>query len=170
MQRQVSFGDANRLKFPEQVVVAIAKDAAGKHNPITLGWAMQTSIAPPFMAISIGLPRYSHGVFQAAGEFVIVMPSEQQADEALYYGTKSGRDVDKFAEFGADLQPAARIDGVLLAGAVANFECRKAGELLTGDHTIFVGEVVCSHVNAEAELKRLYTLGQGYKFGGLARQ
>jgi flavin reductase (DIM6/NTAB) family NADH-FMN oxidoreductase RutF len=168
MQKQVPFGDANRMKYPEQVVIAIARDANGKDNPITLGWAMQTSIRPPMMAISIGLPRYSHEVFTNAGEFVIAMPSDRQADETLFYGTKSGRDLDKLAEFGANVQPAAEVDGVLLADAVANFECRKAGERLTGDHTIFVGEVVCAHVN-EQELTRLYTVGAGYAMGGLAR-
>ncbi|HUT01538.1 MAG TPA: flavin reductase family protein [Phycisphaerae bacterium] len=168
MQKQVPFGEANRLKFPEQVVIALARDAGGKCNPITLGWAMQTSISPPMMAISIGLPRYSHEVFQNAEDFVIAMPSELQEKETLFYGTKSGRDVDKLAEFGATLQPAAKVDCVLLAEAVANFECRKAGELLTGDHTIFVGEVVCAHAH-EKEMNRLYTLGQGYQMGGLAR-
>jgi len=168
MQKRVSYSEAIPLKYPEQVVVAIARDANGRCNPITLGWTMITSGSPPMMAISIGLPRYSHEVFKQAEEFVIAMPSAQQEEETLFYGTKSGRDMDKLAEFGADLQPAEKIDCVLLAGAVANFECRKVGELLTGDHTIFVGEVVCSHVN-ETQLDRLYTVGAGYKMGGLAR-
>jgi len=169
MQKQVSFGQANRLKYPEQVVIAIARDAAGKCNPITLGWAMQTSIAPPMLAISIGLPRYSHDVFARAAGFVIAMPSEHQEEETLFYGTRSGRDIDKLAEFGAKTQPAAEVDCVLLADAVANFECHAVGRLLTGDHTIFVGEVVAAHVH-EPDLARLYTLGQGYKMGGLARK
>ena len=164
MQKQVSWGQAGRMKYPEQVVIAIAKDANGKYNPITLGWAMQTSISPPMMAISIGLPRYSHDVFKNADEFVIAMPSEQQEAETLFYGTHSGRDGDKFEQFGANLQRAAVIDGVLIAEAVANFECRKVGELLTGDHTIFVGEIVCSHVSTEPK-KRLYTVGPGHKLG-----
>jgi len=168
MQKQVSFGEANRLKFPEQVVIALAKDEAGKCNPITLGWAMQTSISPPMLAISIGLGRYSHDVFHRAGEFVIAMPSADQQAETLFYGTKSGRDVDKLEAFGAALAPAGEIEGVLLADAVANFECRKVGELLTGDHTIFVGEVVRSHVN-EVERDRLYTVAAGHTMGGLSR-
>jgi len=168
MQKQVPFGEANRLKYPEQVAIAIAKDAGGKCNPITLGWAMQTSISPPMLAISIGLTRYSHDVFRAAAGFVIALPSEAQEAETLFYGTNSGRDMDKLAAFGAALQPAVEVDGILLADAVANFECRKVGELLTGDHTIFVGEVVCAHANERA-LHRLYTIAPGYKMGGLAR-
>ncbi|MGB2821851.1 MAG: hypothetical protein WBF17_12780, partial [Phycisphaerae bacterium] len=64
MQKQVPYGEAIQLKYPEQVVIAIGKDASGKCNPITLGWTMVTSGSPPMMAISIGLPRYSHGVFK----------------------------------------------------------------------------------------------------------
>ena len=169
MQKQVSWSQARGRKYPEQIVIAIARDAGGKCNPITLGWCMQTSILPAMWAISIGLPRYSHDVFKNADEFVIAMPSEQQEAETLFYGTHSGRDGDKFEQFGANLQRAAVIDGVLIAEAVANFECRKVGELLTGDHTIFVGEIVCSHVN-EAEPPRLYTLGEGYQMGGLRRR
>jgi len=169
MQNQVPYGQAIERKYPEQVVVGIARAPGGTCNPITLGWAMITSGQPPMMAVSIGLSRYSLEVFRAADAFVIAMPSEHQQAETMLFGTRSGRDGDKFAQAGTKLQPAAVVDCVLMSEAVANFECRKVGELATGDHVIFVGEVVCSHVN-EKDLRRLYTLGPGYKMGGLARK
>lgn len=168
MQTEVACGEAMAMKFPEQVVIAVAKDTSGKCNPITLGWTMITSGSPPMMAISIGHGRYSLGVFRNADEFVIAMPSEHQAEETLLFGTRSGRDVDKFAEANTTLQPAAEVDCVLLADAAANFECRKVAELETGDHVLFVGEVVRSHINPDKP-SRLYTVGSGYKMGGLAR-
>jgi len=125
---------------------------------------MITSGRPPMMAISIGLTRYSLEVFRQAGEFVIAMPSAEQADETLFHGTHSGRDVDKFAEAGTNLQPADEIDCVLMADAVANFELKTVCEAATGDHVLFVGEVVASHVNEQA-LGRLYTLGPGHQVG-----
>jgi flavin reductase (DIM6/NTAB) family NADH-FMN oxidoreductase RutF len=169
MQRKVPYRRAIDRKYPEQIVIAIAKDRHGKCNPITLGWSMVTSHRPPMMAVSIGLTRYSHEVFQAAEQFVIAMPSEQQADEVLLFGTRSGRDCDKLADAGGAVEPAAKIDCVILSDAVANFELVKRGQLLTGDHTIFAGEVVASHVN-EQGLNRLYTVGAGWKLGGLARE
>ena len=57
MQKEVPHSEAAGLKFPEQIVIAIAKDKNGKCNPITLGWTMTTSISPPMRAISIGLTR-----------------------------------------------------------------------------------------------------------------
>lgn len=166
MQKEAPYDRAIVRKYPEQIVIAIAKESGGKCNPITLGWTMITSGDPPMMAISIGLTRHSLEVFRKAEGFVIAMPSEHQAAETLLFGTKSGRDCDKFAEADTKLQPASKVDCVLISDAVANFECRKAAELETGDHAIFVGQVVCSHVNP-AGPNRLYTVGAGYKMAGL---
>ena len=92
---------------------------------------------------------------------------EEAAQEAdvLVFGTKSGRDCDKLAQTGAATTPACKIDSVLLDDAVANFECKVVGEIETGDHTIFVGEIVAAHVSEE-EKRRLYNLGD-FTFSGL---
>ena len=167
MQEKVPYTEAIPRKYPEQIAIAIARDPQGKPNPITLGWTMVTSHQPPMMAISIGKTRYSLEAVRGAGEFVIAFPSEKQADEALFYGTKSGRDMDKIKVFGGATVPADEIDCVLLDDAVANFECRLSGELVTGDHVIFAGEIVASHVNPEG-IGRLYTKGPGYQMGGVS--
>jgi len=168
MQTQAPLIDAMAMKYPEQIVIGIARAAHGVCNPITLGWTMITSGHPAMMAVSIGLTRYSRGVFASVDEFVIAMPSEHQRDETMLFGTRSGRDVDKLAESGAAVQPAVEVDGVLLADAVANFECRKVAELTTGDHVIFVGQIVCSHRHPDRP-NRLYTVGNGYQMAGLGR-
>ena len=168
MQLEAACSEALLRKYPEQVVIAIAKDHRGKHNPITLGWTMITSGNPPMMAISVAPPRYSHDVIQEAGEFVISFPSSAMAKEALFFGTKSGRDMDKLAEMQTATQPATKINSLLLADAVANFECILDGQLTTGDHTIFAGRIVAAHVNQEPAIRRLYTLRSGYDMGGVA--
>lgn len=169
MQDQVDYTKAIVTKYPEQVVLGIAKDAKGVCNPIALGWTMIVSHQPPMMAVAIGKTRYSLEAFRHAGEFVIAFPSEHQGEETLLFGTKSGRDMDKFQEAGTPLEPASKIDCVLMSDAVANFECKTVNEVETGDHVVFVGEIVCSHVNSKP-LNRLYTVGDGYKMAGLPRQ
>jgi len=168
MQRQVDYSHAVASKYPEQIVIAIARDPQGKHNPITLGWTMIVSHQPPMMAVSIGKTRHSLEAFRHAREFVIAFPSERQQDEAMLFGTRSGRDIDKLAVAGSKTMPACKIDSALLADAVANFECKLVSELETGDHFVFVGEVVCAHLNDEP-LNRLYTVGEGFTMAGLAR-
>ncbi len=167
MQIKMPYSDAITRKYPEAVVIALAREESGKCNPITLGWSMITSIEPPMMAISIGHTRYSHEVIRRAGEFVIAFPSAAMAEDALFFGTHSGRQMDKLAERAAPTSPAAEVDCVLLADAVANFECVLDGQLDTGDHTVFSGRVVAAHANEDDSLGRLYTLAQGYEMGGV---
>jgi flavin reductase (DIM6/NTAB) family NADH-FMN oxidoreductase RutF len=164
MQKQVEYSDAIKTKYPEQLVIAIAKDRQGKANPVTLGWTMIASGNPPMMAISVAKKHYSVEAITDSECFTIAFPSSDMADAALFFGSKSGREVDKFAEFECETEPAKEIDSVLLLDAVANFECTLDSQVPTGDHIIFVGTVVCSHMNTEPK-KRLYTVGPGHKLG-----
>ena len=72
--------------------------------------------------------------------------------------------IDKIAETGLELSPARELSIPLLKNAVANFECRIKDHLLTGDHTLFVGQVAAAHRNRNPS-KRLYTLGPNYQLG-----
>jgi flavin reductase (DIM6/NTAB) family NADH-FMN oxidoreductase RutF len=167
MQKQVEYQEAIKTKYPEQVVIAIAKDRNGKANPITLGWTMIVSGEPPMMAIAVAKTHYSIETITHSECFTIAFPSSEMADAALFFGSKSGRDIDKFAEFKCDTEPAKEINSVLLIDAVANFECTLESQMVAGDHVIFVGKVVESHTNTEPT-KRLYTVGPGHKLGSVS--
>ena len=164
MQKQVDYSDAVRTKYPEQVVIVIAKDAKGKANPVTLGWTMIASGKPPMMAIAVASKHYSIECINHSKCFTLSFPSSGMGEAALFFGSRSGRAVDKFAEFDCSTEPAKEIDSVLLSDAVANFECVLESQLPAGDHIVFVGKVVCSHTNTDSK-KRLYTTGPGHQLG-----
>ena len=166
MQKKVGYEQAVRTKYPEQVVIAVAKDKTGRANPVTLGWTMLVSGDPPMMAISVYKGHYSIKTIRHSKCFTIAFPSSDMADAALFFGSHSGRDTDKFAQFKCKTEPAKMVDSVLLSDAVANFECKLEWQKAAGDHIIFVGRVVASHVNAKRK-KRLYTLGTGHKLGAV---
>ncbi|MHC4395416.1 MAG: flavin reductase family protein [Planctomycetota bacterium] len=167
MQKQVEYAEAIKTKYPEQVVIAVAKDENGKANPITLGWTMIVSGSPPMMAIAVASTHYSIGAIRHCRCFTIAFPSSEMADAALFFGTHSGRDIDKLAEFECKTTTAEAIDSVLFTDAVANFECTLESETVAGDHIVFVGKVVASHINTEPK-KRLYTVAPGHKMGAVS--
>ncbi len=167
MQKQAEYQDAVKTKYPEQVVIAIARDKAGRANPITLGWTMIVSGKPAMMAIAVASTHYSIETIRHSKCFTIAFPSSDMADAALFFGSKSGRDTDKFAEFDCKTEHAKSIDSLLLSDAVANFECTLESQMPAGDHIIFVGKIVCSHINTEPK-KRLYTVGPGHKLGSVS--
>ena len=164
MQKQTEYKQAIRTRYPEQIVIAIARDKAGRANPVTLGWTMIASGTPSMMAIAVAKKHYSIETIRHSKCFTIALPSSEMVDAALFFGSKSGRDTDKFDQFDCKTEPAKEIDSVLLTDAVANFECTLESESEVGDHIIFVGRIVASHINTEPK-KRLYTLGPGHKLG-----
>jgi flavin reductase (DIM6/NTAB) family NADH-FMN oxidoreductase RutF len=124
------------------------------------GWSMFTSFEPPMYAVSVGHERYTHELLQAAGEFTVAIPGPGMGPAIRWLGARSGRDGDKLAGLDLELQPADEIGAPLLAGALANLECQVATQLETGDHTIFVGEVMAAHL-ADQIPGRLLNFGPG---------
>jgi len=167
MQKQADYSEAIKTKYPEQVVIAIAKDENGKANPVTLGWTMIASGQPPMMAIALATKHYTVQAIRHSRCFTIAYPSAEQADAAMFFGTHSGRDTDKLAQFECGTAECTKIDSLLLSDVVANFECTLESETAAGDHIIFVGKVVAAHKNAESR-KRLYTIGPGHKLGSVS--
>ena len=167
MQKQVAYAESKNAQYPKGLFIVIARDADGKDNPATVGSAMYVSADPSMFAVSLFPTHHTTAAIRHSREFVIALPSERQAAETMLYGTRSGRDTDKLALAHAKTQPAREIDCVLLSDAAANYECRLAGELEAGDHIVFLGEVVCSHVS-EPPARRLYIVGPGYQLGGVA--
>jgi len=168
MQKQVEYEKAIKTKYPEQVVIAVAKDKNVRPNPVTLGWTMIVSGEPPMMAIAVYKGHYSTKTIRHSKCFTLAFPSSEMADAALFFGSHSGRDSDKLAEFKkCKTSPAKAIDSVLLTEAVANFECKLESETVAGDHIIFVGRIVASHINTEPK-RRLYSVAPEHKLGSVS--
>lgn len=169
MQKEAPYAIAIEGRYPEQIAIAVARDPKGNYNPITIGWVMPTSIHPPMLALSIGGDRWTAEAIRRAREFVLAYPSETQVEAAKYFGTHSGRDSKKFATVHCETERAHKVDSLILSDAVANFECRLVTELKTGDHVIFVGEVLCSHTNTNPA-NRLFTLIRSQHMGGFRQK
>jgi len=165
-----------RCALPQRVVWAVAEND-GKCSICPLGWKMMTSGSPPMLAISVAPTRFSHDLIVNSGEFVLAWPGEDLAEATLFCGTHSGRKTDKFQEAGLTPLKAKVVGTPLIAQCIANLECRLAGQMTTGDHTIFAGEVVAVWVSEEPK-RQLCSVdrssgydflleGKGYRFGAV---
>jgi flavin reductase (DIM6/NTAB) family NADH-FMN oxidoreductase RutF len=157
--QEVKPWEALKLRYPELIVLAVCQGKEGPPNVITIGWFMPTSIEPPMVAISVGKTRYSHDLIRDGREFVVAFPPEELRDAMLICGSESGRDVNKIQKSGLATAPAKIVKPPLLTQCAANLECKVVGECDSGDHTIFVGEVVAAWINPEVSQRKLFTLG-----------
>lgn len=145
-------------KYPEWIVLITTKDRQGRPNIMPAGWSMFTSHDPPLYAVSVGLTRYTHDVIHETGEFVVAIPVEGMGPDIRITGTQSGP--EKLAQTQFELMPAEVVKAPLIKGALVNLECRLHSSHLTGDHTIFVGEIVRGHHDGPKG-RRLLNFGFG---------
>jgi flavin reductase (DIM6/NTAB) family NADH-FMN oxidoreductase RutF len=129
-----------------------------------VAWATRTSFEPFLMLISIDHRRYSHEGIQMHKEFVLNYPNEEQADAAWVCGTKSGRDGDKLKLAGLKLVDSKVVKVPTIDGVTVAFECKVMDEFETGDHTVFVGEVV-GMTGDPAKPEHLYVSSKHKLFG-----
>ncbi|MDH5448380.1 MAG: flavin reductase family protein [Candidatus Bathyarchaeota archaeon] len=171
---ETPLSNAYRFLHPMHTVLVTCAEKAGKANIITLAWAMPTSINPPLVAISIKPSRHSYKLIRETQEFAVNIPTMEIVKETLFCGRRSGKNHDKFKETKLTSLPAKTIKAPIIKECVAYLECKLQQMFVTGDHTIFVGEVIEAYSNEESfkeefdieKTKLIYHLG-GNKFATL---
>jgi flavin reductase (DIM6/NTAB) family NADH-FMN oxidoreductase RutF len=128
------------------VTIITAADAAGKPAGLTCNSFTSVSLNPPLVLWSLVIYSQSMGVFQNASHFAVNVLGASQQELAAKFAVSSA---DKFA--GVNWTPG-RGNAPVLAGSVANFQCRTADRYYGGDHVIFLGAVEAYAYNREAPL------------------
>ncbi len=114
-----------------------------KYTAMAASWVMPVSMHPPLVAVSVAPKRYTYELLREAGEFAVNIMDYKYYKEVSYVGTVSGREEeDKLAKAGLTKMDAKRIDCPVVAEATAILECRVVSEVGTGDHVLFIGEVL----------------------------
>jgi flavin reductase (DIM6/NTAB) family NADH-FMN oxidoreductase RutF len=128
---------------PSRVVLCVlpASTPSGL-NVITLCFTMYCSYKPPMLAIAIQNVNASHALIQSTDEYVLAVPGEGMAAEAMYCGTRSAADCDKVTDLKLDLVQSEQVRVPGLGKAIANVEMRKKHALIAGDHILVVGEAL----------------------------
>ncbi|WP_129409071.1 flavin reductase family protein [Marinitoga lauensis] len=121
------------------VVSIVTINSNGTLNGITVAWITRVSIKPPMIAISIGKQRYSYELLENIDKFGVCILSKEQKDLAKLFGSKSGRNVNKFENVDFELTK----NGIpKIKNIVAFFECKIVNKADAGDHVIYIGEVI----------------------------
>ena len=136
------------------VVMVTCCEKGGRANIITVGMYMPISSNPPQICIGIAPERYSHDLIFEQGEFVINSPSISLKEKMHLCGIKSGRDFDKFKEFGLTPIPARKVRPPLIKECFGHIECEVVNSISCGDHTLFVGEAVSASADEEVLIGR----------------
>lgn len=134
---------------PTGLITSVAP--GGAPNIITLGEVFNLSIRDPvWVGIAMRKATYSHELISRQREYVVNLPTSTMIDEVLRCGSVSGRDgIDKFTEFNLTPVRADKVQPPLIDECPVNLECRVVNILETGDHDLFIGNVLVMHVDED---------------------
>ncbi len=138
----INVTSAYRLLHPMHTVIVSCIGNNAKPNITTIAWAMPTSINPPLIAVSIAPGRYSHKLIVESGEFIVNIPTLELLQEVYACGSLTGRSFDKFKKTNLTQMPGKKVKVPAIRECIAHLECKVDDQLVTGDHTIFVGKIL----------------------------
>ncbi len=130
--------------------VLVSSAHGGRRNVMAAAWSMALDFDPPKVAVVIDKTTLTRELVDASGEFVLSVPSRQQATMTLAVGTRSGREVDKFAIAGVGAAAATAVGAPLIEGCLAWLECRVIAEPhIQQSYDLFLAEVVAAWADPE---------------------
>lgn len=118
-------------QYAPQVIQTLPKGVfltvrhAGRYNVMTIGWGTIGVIwGQPIFSVLVRPSRYTFGLLEASGEFTVSIPLTDMSRALGVCGSKSGRDLDKFAAAGLQKLPGIKIATPVIAGAGLHYECK----------------------------------------------
>lgn len=140
-------------------VVLITTNGGQKDNVMTITWTMVLDFSASF-AITTGPWNYSYSALRDTKECVIAIPTVDLIDTVVGVGTCSGKDTDKFGEFGLTPMKARHVRAPLIKECLANIECRVAD--IIERHNIIVLQGLAAYFDGSREEKRMiHAVGDG---------
>jgi len=143
MKKSVPVSSANRL-INHGPVILVTSQYEGARNIVTLAWNTPVSHSPMLVAIAVAKKHYSTELITKSGEFVINVPNVNLLKQVQYCGSVSGRNEDKFKNSGLTPEPANKVKPPLIKECIANLECKVVQTISSGDHSLFIGEVLAA--------------------------
>jgi flavin reductase (DIM6/NTAB) family NADH-FMN oxidoreductase RutF len=145
--------------------VFLTTAAGTKQNTMVIGWGgINVVWGRPMMIVLVRKIRATHELLEQSGVFTISVPLKHDLSAALAVcGTKSMRDIDKFAVCHLTAIPGRKVPAPIIGECELHYECKvlykqplnqadipdlvKARYYPTGaNHTVFYAEIVDSYV------------------------
>ncbi len=117
-------------------------DKNGKPNAAAVAWGGICCSMPPCVGISLRKATYSYENIMEKKAFTVNVPSEKYVKEADYFGTTSGRNIDKFSKTRLTPVQSGIVDAPYIKEFPLILECKVINTLEIGLHTQFIGEIM----------------------------
>ncbi len=103
----------------------VAEGKEGKPNTMTIGWGfLGTMWSKPVFVVAVRHSRHTYKLMEESTSFTVCLPAKDMEKALSVCGTKSGRDMDKFKEFGFTALKGKAVDAPYIKECPVHFECK----------------------------------------------
>ena len=114
---------------------------------MTANWLTQSSFEPPMVTLAVEVDSHTRGVIEASSAFAINVYESGQREFAGDLGRTYAKHPEKIAE--ATWRPGPVTGSPLLDDGLGWVECKVIDRAQSGDHVLFIAEVVEVGLNHE---------------------
>ena len=94
-------------------------------NTMTIGWvSLGFMWSKPIMTVMVRKSRFTFQLIEKATSFTVSIPKDKLGKALSFWGTKSGRDFDKFKECNLVTIPAQSVTTPIIHIPGAHYECK----------------------------------------------
>ena len=134
------------MKNKKQVGKALGRIASGlfvvtakcedKEDAVLASWVNQCSFDPPAVTIALGVMRAARLLVEGSGAFIVnILPKDDMT--LLKHFSRPPEDIFK------GVKTRKGLEGIrILSDAVSYLECEVVQAIQSGDHVLYVGEIV----------------------------
>lgn len=102
----------------------LTTNAGGRSNTMTIGWgSIGVMWGLPVFTVLVRKSRYTYELIENSSAFTVSIPLHDMQAELALCGSKSGRDMDKFAAAGLKRQPGQKVSVPIIGGCGLHYEC-----------------------------------------------
>ena len=135
--------------YPVVPAVVVIK-SGDELDALACAWHVALSFDPPLFAVAISPTRHSYKLLKKSGEFTANFLTFDNIGIIAAVGRTSGNEIDKFSTYKIKTLPSSEIETPVLKAAYAAYECKVVKSYKTGDHVLFIGEVLAVHQRGNA--------------------
>lgn len=138
---KISLPQASTLTSPNPVTLVCTQKPDGSTNLATVSWWTYLSFNPSMIAYAMAKTSYSGEMVRNNKKVILTIPGAVIADEVMGCGMSTGRDTDKIAKLGIEMQeiPDSEIK-IPLHSRVA-IQCSLKEFVEVGDHYLYICNV-----------------------------
>lgn len=133
-------------RTPSGVFILTAIDGAGRETAMLASWVQQASFEPPMVTVAVKQGRYVEAWLASGSPFVLNVVGHDDKSLIKHFGRGFEPGAPAFEGLETETSPQ---HVPILKAAIGHLECKPTGQVASGDHTIFLAEVIGGNLHVE---------------------